>query len=93
MKGGRIEPFRDENDEFIGPARIWLKDEDIPGLAMSRSFGDMVAASVGCITLPGNFFMKCYFIIEIMEHDLTHEDKFFILASDGVWEFIESAEV
>ena len=57
---GRIEPFRglikykiDENNEFIGPARVWLKDDDIPGLAMSRSYGDQVAASVGVIAEPG----------------------------------------
>jgi hypothetical protein len=36
---------------------VWLKEEEIPGLAMSRSFGDRVAASVGVIALPGiNFF-------------------------------------
>jgi len=32
---------------------VWLIDEDIPGLAMSRSFGDQVAASVGVICEPG----------------------------------------
>ena len=37
----------------MGPARVWLKDEEIPGLAMSRSFGDEVAASVGIIAQPG----------------------------------------
>jgi len=26
--------------EFIGPYRVWQKDIDIPGLAMTRSFGD-----------------------------------------------------
>lgn len=50
---GRIEPFRDDDNEFIGPARVWLKDQDIPGLAMSRSFGDQVAASVGVVSEPG----------------------------------------
>ena len=55
MHGGRIEPYRDENNEFIGPERVWLKNQEIPGLAMSRSFGDRVAASVGCIATPGNF--------------------------------------
>lgn len=54
---GRIEAFRDEDGEFIGPARVWLKDEDIPGLAMSRSFGDKVAASVGVIAEPGRLFL------------------------------------
>lgn len=49
---------------------------------MSRSFGDEVAASVGVIAEP-----------EIMEYNLKAEDKFIILASDGVWEFISSEEV
>ena len=48
---------------------------------MTRSFGDRVAASVGTICIP-----------EIMEFLLTDDDKFIILASDGVWEFIHSQE-
>ena len=32
---------------------MWLKNEDIPGLAMTRSFGDEVAARVGVIAEPG----------------------------------------
>ena len=35
---------------------MWLKDTDIPGLAMSRSFGDQVAASCGVISEPGITF-------------------------------------
>jgi len=27
--------------------RVWVKGENVPGLAMTRSMGDMVAASVG----------------------------------------------
>jgi serine/threonine protein phosphatase PrpC len=46
---------------------------------MSRSMGDGVAASVGVIAEP-----------EIMEYRLTPEDKFLVLASDGVWEFISN---
>ena len=40
-----------------------------------------------------------YFVIylnihlEIIEYKFVEEDKFLILASDGVWEFIESPEV
>ena len=52
-RNGRVEPLKDENGEFIGPSRVWLKEDDIPGLAMSRSYGDQVAASVGCIPEPG----------------------------------------
>ncbi len=37
----------------MGPERVWLKDIDVPGLAMSRSFGDAVASTVGVIVIPG----------------------------------------
>ena len=42
-KAGRIEPFRDTIGSPIGPQRVWLKYDDIPGLAMSRSIGDNCA--------------------------------------------------
>ena len=79
--GGRIESYKDENGNDFGPKRVWLKNADIPGLAMARSFGDEVAASVGTISEP-----------EIEYFDITEEDKFIILASDGIWEFISSRE-
>ena len=79
--GGRIEAYKDENGGDFGPPRVWLKNEDIPGLAMSRSFGDEVAASVGTISEP-----------EIEEYEITEDDKFIIIASDGIWEFISSQE-
>jgi serine/threonine protein phosphatase PrpC len=53
--------------------------EDIPGLAMSRSFGDQAAAEVGVNATA-----------EITEMNLIEADKFMILASDGVWEFISN---
>ncbi len=77
---GRIQPFTDEG-EFIGPQRVWVKDDDVPGLAMTRSFGDRVAATVGVISEP-----------EIKEWEFQSDDKFMIIASDGVWEFISSQE-
>lgn len=78
---GRVEACKGMRGEDIGPARVWLKHEDVPGLAMSRSFGDMIAASVGVIPNP-----------EIFKRTLDSNDKFMILASDGVWEFITSQE-
>ena len=36
-------------DGYNGPARVWLADQDIPGLAMSRSLCDTVAHSVGVV--------------------------------------------
>lgn len=51
-KNGRIDAFKDFNGKNIGPMRVWMKNEDIPGLAMSRSLGDAVAESLGVIATP-----------------------------------------
>ena len=61
--GGRIEAYQDEEGNPLGPSRVWLPDEDIPGLAMSRSIGDLVAASVGVSYEP-----------EILEYAITPDD-------------------
>ena len=74
---GRIDTYRDQQGNPLGPLRVWLKHEDIPGLAMTRSFGDLVAAKVGVNAVP-----------ELFEFELTPVDKFLVLASDGVWEFL-----
>ena len=58
------------------------EDEDIPGLAMSRSVGDLVAASVGVTCEP-----------EFLNHDLTLEDKFLVIGSDGIFEFLSNEQV
>ncbi|KAL7561381.1 hypothetical protein ACA910_001484 [Epithemia clementina (nom. ined.)] len=48
--GGRV--FAVEYDDGIdGPPRVWLGHMDIPGLAMSRSLGDVVAHSAGVISV------------------------------------------
>ena len=80
--GGRIRPMIDEDGCFVGPLRVYMKDKDLPGLAMTRSFGDYFASLAGTIAEP-----------EIKEHILVPEDKFIILASDGLFEFISSEEV
>ena len=77
---GRIQPFTEEG-EFVGPERVWIKEEEVPGLAMTRSFGDRVAATVGVMSEP-----------EIKEFLFDEGDKFMIIASDGIWEFISSQE-
>jgi serine/threonine protein phosphatase PrpC len=78
---GRVDPFREENGEPVGPARVWLRTQNVPGLAMSRSIGDLVASSVGVIPEP-----------EFFELTLNESDKFLVIASDGIWEFIDNDE-
>ena len=38
MSNGRIGPFM-YYGEAVGPPRVWLQDEDMPGLCMTRAFG------------------------------------------------------
>lgn len=56
-----------------------INNADLQGLAMSRSFGDNVSKAVGVCSEP-----------EIIRMKLDKRDKFLLLASDGVWEFISS---
>ena len=35
----------------------------------------------------------CFCFAEILELDLCKEDKFIVIASDGVWEFISNEEI
>ena len=72
--GGRVMPLPGLPEEDRGPARVWLADVDVPGLAMSRSIGDDVSHKVGVIDVP-----------EIIEYDITANDMFCLWASDGVW--------
>jgi hypothetical protein len=57
LKGGRIHPYTDGDNEYMGPSRVWLKDQDVPGLAMTRSFGDEIASTVGITALPGKYYL------------------------------------
>ena len=79
--GGRV--FSMEYDDgYDGPMRVWLADQDVPGLAMSRSICDTVAHSVGVVSTP-----------DVFERDLTDDDRVLVMGSDGLWEFISSREV
>lgn len=43
-RGGRVRPIINQHlGVEMGPARVWLQEMDVPGLAMSRSLGDYVA--------------------------------------------------
>lgn len=49
---------------------------------MSRSFGDNISKSIGVTSEP-----------EVIRMKLDKRDRFVLLASDGVWEFISNQEV
>ena len=80
--GGEIQQLQNEAGEWEGPFRIYMKDEEGPGLAMSRSFGDVIGSILGVIAEP-----------EVKEYKVEKEDKAIIIASDGLWEYVTNEEV
>ncbi|VAI16108.1 unnamed protein product [Triticum turgidum subsp. durum] len=53
--------------------RLWLPDQDAPGLAMARAFGDFCLKNHGLICTPEVYYRK-----------LSEKDDFLVLATDGV---------
>lgn len=79
--GGEVSQYEEDGIKS-GPFRVWKKNEMYPGIAMSRSIGDLIATTLGVIPEP-----------EFIEKEITESTKFIILASDGVWEFLDNKMV
>ena len=81
--GGVVEKaYYSNNQNYENlPFRVWVKGENYPGLAMSRSIGDMDAKAVGVIPDP-----------QIVEYTLDYSSKYLLICSDGIWEFISNEE-
>ncbi|XP_030491086.2 probable protein phosphatase 2C 72 [Cannabis sativa] len=62
--------------------RVWLPNEYMPGLAMSRAFGDFILKPYGVISVP-----------DVTHRRLTPNDQFIVLATDGVWDVLSNDEV
>jgi len=79
--GGEVRS-RTFDDGFV-THRVYVKGEKYPGLAMTRSIGDDSAKSAGVIATPET---------ESFEVDFTKK-PFLLLATDGVWDFLNSEVV
>jgi hypothetical protein len=66
---GRIFAADEDPDVY----RVWMPEDDCPGLAMSRAFGDFCLKDCGLISIP-----------EVSYRKLTSSDEFLVLATDGV---------
>ena len=67
----------------MGPYKVWFKDAEYPGLAMSRSIGDGYAHKIGVIDES-----------EIFEFNIDNiKPRAIILGSDGVYEFIKNEDI
>lgn len=79
--GGEVAQYEEDGIKS-GPFRVWKRNEMYPGIAMSRSIGDLMATTLGVIPEP-----------EIIEMELNGSVKFIVIASDGVWEFLDNKAV
>ena len=82
MYGGVVDQLKNKFGMRIGPYRVFARGKDYPGLAMSRSIGDFIGKKLGIIAEPG-----------VVEYYIGSNTKFFVLGSDGVWEFLSNDKV
>ncbi|KAG6516191.1 hypothetical protein ZIOFF_026640 [Zingiber officinale] len=75
---GRVFALKDEPDV----ARVWLPNNNVPGLAMARALGDFCLKDYGLISVP-----------DISYRQITERDEFIVLATDGVWDVLSNKEV
>ncbi|KAM6565853.1 hypothetical protein CsatA_024981 [Cannabis sativa] len=74
---GRVFCLEDEP----GVYRVWRPNGKSPGLAISRAFGDYSVKEFGLISTP-----------HVTHTNISTNDHFVILASDGVWDVISNQE-
>ena len=82
FSGGAVERCKDLYGNEIGPLRVFKAGCPFPGLAMSRSLGDLQAKECGVISYP-----------QIIEYDINYNSKYFLVCSDGFWEFMSNETV
>ena len=80
--GGMVDQIQDLYGNKLGPNRVFKEGCVYPGLAMSRSLGDFQAKECGVIPTP-----------EIIEYEINPNTKYFVVCSDGVWEFLTNENV
>lgn len=79
VRGGVV----DDEGDYI-PARMYEKEgmpQLGPGLCISRSLGDLNALRCGLIPTP-----------EVFSHEIGESDRYLILGTDGLWEFVSNGE-
>jgi serine/threonine protein phosphatase PrpC len=78
--GGEVSNFKDGS---YGPYRVYKNNGDnVPGLAIARSLGDLVAHECGVSEIP-----------QISFKIIDHQDEFIVIGSDGIWDVMNSVEI
>ncbi|KAB5537420.1 hypothetical protein DKX38_014953 [Salix brachista] len=82
LKDPDVQAWGDEESQGGDPPRLWVQNGMYPGTAFTRSVGDSTAEKIGVISVP-----------EVSMVRLTPNHLFFVVASDGVFEFLSSQTV
>lgn len=82
LKDPDVQNWGDEESQGGDPPRLWVPNGMYPGTAFTRSVGDSTAESIGVVADP-----------EVSMVQLTPNHPFFVVASDGVFEFLRSQAV
>jgi integrin-linked kinase-associated serine/threonine phosphatase 2C len=78
--GGEVTNYKDNQ---YGPYRVYKNNGDnVPGLAVSRTFGDLIGHDCGVIETP-----------QISFKNIDSQDEFIIIGSDGVFDVMNSIEI
>ena len=82
LYGGTVERIKDIFGNEVGPSRVFKLGTGYPGLAMSRSLGDLQAKECGVISEP-----------QIIEYEINSNTKFLVVCSDGIWDVLANEQV
>ena len=81
QSGGEIHPCLDTEDDDV--LRVWIKgDNNIPGIAVSRTIGDSVSKDIGVT-----------YVADIIEKKIDENYCYIIVGSDGIWDFMENQRI
>lgn len=82
LKNPNVQCWDTEEGDDGDPPRVWVHNGMYPGTAFTRSIGDSIAETIGVVPNP-----------EMVVLELTPNHPFFVIASDGVFEFLSSQTV
>ncbi|GMP56683.1 hypothetical protein CsSME_00021081 [Camellia sinensis var. sinensis] len=83
LKDPDIQTWGDEETEGGDPPRLWVQNGMYPGTAFTRSVGDSAAEKIGVVAVPE---------VSMVQIKPDHH-PFFVVASDGIFEFLSSQTV
>ena len=82
MNEGIIKQLKNDFNQELETLKIFIKGENIPGLNITRSFGDKIGKSIGVLSKPF-----------INEYTLNKTVKYIVIASSGIWHFMKEKEI